>query len=146
MRSPRERATRLSDYFDLRSGVGGAVIMGALVWWVNADHGAGPASIAALKQGAYTFLFGGLIVRLCQTLAEREGLRRLRLGVAVAVPSLITVVLVYAVHSTRGTPEPLLSTLPAALLGPPSFAFYAWRTLQAAPDRRGTASAPPPAH
>jgi hypothetical protein len=41
----------------------------------------------------------------------------------------VTVAAVFAVHSARGTPEPLLSTLPAALLGPPSFAAYAWRSV-----------------
>jgi hypothetical protein len=136
------KATRISDYFDLRSGVIGAAIMSGLVWFINASHGVWPASTAALKQAAYTFLFGGLIMRLCEALARREGIRPIRLVVATAVPSLITIVLVFAVHSLKGTPEPLLSTLPAAVLAPPSFAIFARRALRqdASPD------APPAPH
>lgn len=120
-------ATRISDFFDLRSGAIGAAIMSGLVWCINASHGAGPASIAALKQAAYTFLFGGLIMRLCEALARRRGTQLLRVAVATLVPSLVTIVLVYALHSARGTPEPLLSTIPASVLAPPSFAIFAWQ-------------------
>jgi peptidoglycan/LPS O-acetylase OafA/YrhL len=113
---------RIGRLFDLRSGLWGAAIMSALVWLLNARHGLGPAGTAAAKQAAYTFLFGGLVMRLCGVLAERPVARFWRVAV-------VTVAAVFAVHSARGTPEPLLSTLPAALLGPPSFAAYAWRSV-----------------
>ncbi len=122
----------IRELFDLRSGIFGAAIMSALVFGVNASHGAGPATIAALKQAAYTFLFGGLIMRLCGVLARRAGPVPLRVAIATVVPSLITIVLVYAVHSARGTPEPLLSTIPAAVLAPPAFATFARRAARSA--------------
>lgn len=124
---------RLGELFDFRSGLFGAAIMSGLVWFINVSHGAWPATTAALKQAAYTFLFGGLIMRLCGALAEREGSARLRFAAATAIPSLITIALVYAVHSAKGTPEPLLSTLPAALLAPPAFAAFARRIVRTAP-------------
>ena len=67
------REIRIRELFDVRSGLFGAAIMSALVWCVNASHGAGAASIAAAKQAGYTFLFGGLVMRLCGALAERPG-------------------------------------------------------------------------
>ncbi|MBT4520186.1 MAG: hypothetical protein HOC23_09290 [Halieaceae bacterium] len=30
----------LSRYFDIRSGTIAAVLMGSIVWWINADYGA----------------------------------------------------------------------------------------------------------
>jgi hypothetical protein len=123
-----EGMKRVLSCFDLRSGIGGAAVMSVLVLCLNASHGVWPAATAALKQAAYTFLFGGLIVRLCKSLATRRRVAaRLRMALATAIPSVITIVLVYAVHSLEGTPEPLLSTVPAAVLGPPSFAVFARR-------------------
>jgi hypothetical protein len=102
--------------------------MSALVWLLNARHGALPATTAAAKQAAYTFLFGGLVMRLCGALAKGAGPPALRVSVATLTPSIITIAAVFAVHSARGTPEPVLSTLPAAVLAPPSFAVFAWRS------------------
>lgn len=121
------RAIQIRDLFDLRSGLFGAAIMSGLVWCINASHGYWPATTAALKQAAYTFLFGGLIMRLCGALAERGGSVPWRIISATSIPSLITILLVYVVHSAKGTPEPLWSTLPAAVLAPPAFAAFARR-------------------
>jgi len=125
---------RVQDYFDARSGLFGAAIMSGLVWWINASHGIWPATTAALKQAAYTFLFGGLIMRLCGGLAAREGSVPWRVATATLIPSFITIGLVYAVHSMRGTPEPLWSTVPAAVLAPPAFAAFARRAARGAPE------------
>ena len=59
--------------FDVRSGLFGAAIMSGLVWWINASHGAWPATTAAVKQAAYTFFFGGLIMRVLQRAGTVEG-------------------------------------------------------------------------
>ena len=43
------------------------------------------------------------------------------------LPSLVTVGATFLVHSLRGTPEPVLSTVPAAVLSPPAFKVWSWR-------------------
>lgn len=128
------REIRLRDFFDLRSGVWGAAIMSGFVWCINVSHGVWPATTSALKQAAYTFLFGGVIMQLCGSLAARPGSPRSRIALATSIPSLITIGLVYAVHSARGTPEPVLSTLPAAVFAPLAFAAFARRTVRGAPE------------
>src|SRR5687767_6227583 len=103
MESPLSMAS-IRTLFDVRSGLFGAAIMSSLVWWINSSHGVWPATTAALKQAAYTFVFGGLIMRLCSRLAQGKGSTSLRIALATLVPSAITIALVYAVHSLKGTP------------------------------------------
>lgn len=106
----------------------GGCILALVVWLINASHGLAPATTAAVKQFAYTFCMGGLMMRLCTRLALQPGGARCVLPVAIGSCSLLTVGATLLVHSLRGTPEPLLSTLPSALLAPPSFAVWAWKT------------------
>jgi len=112
-------------WFDPRAGALAALLMGSLVAVINASHGLLPAALSAGKQAVYTFFFGGLIVQLCTWLASRPGGRARVLAGAIAVPSVITIVLIYLVHSLRGTPEPLLSTAAVAGIGVPSFVLWA---------------------
>ena len=119
---------KVPSWFDPRAGAAGALLMGTLVAAINASYGAQPAAIAAGKQAIYTFFFGGLIVQFCAWLSARPGARAKVLGVAIAVPSVITVVLIYFVHTLRGTPEPILSTLGVATIAIPSFVLWARRT------------------
>ncbi|MAE97230.1 MAG: hypothetical protein CL910_21475 [Deltaproteobacteria bacterium] len=119
--------TKVPSWFDPRAGLFGALLMGSLVAAINVSHGATAAATSAGKQAVYTFFFGGLIVQVCSRLASREGGRLAVVGTAIAVPSLITIVLIYLVHSLRGTPEPLLSTAGVATLAIPSFSVWAWR-------------------
>ena len=116
------------DWFDLRSGVIGALMMGTVVFAINFSYGVGSASIAGLKQAAYTFFAGGLVVRLCTRLAERPGPRGVVVFVAFFVTTAVTLTAVFCVHTLRGTPEPIWSTTAVAILGGPSFATIAWRT------------------
>ncbi len=130
-------------YIDYRTAWLAALVMGAIVWWINSGHGALAALPAALKQAAYTFLVAGFIVRLCETLAARVSPRALAMGLAVLVPSAIAVGLTFGVHSLRGTPEPAASTLPTLLMAPPSFFVWARRTRAGveSPDARGRPTA-----
>ena len=110
---------------DVRSGLLGGSLLAAIVWWINASHGALPATTAAVKQFVYTFFMGAFVMRLCTRLALREGANALALTLAVLLPSGVTVGATFIVHSLRGTPETVLSTLPAAILSPLSFALWA---------------------
>ena len=112
------------DWIDVRSGLVGGGFLAALVWVINAPHGAFGATTAAAKQFVYTFCMGALIRRLCTRLALRPGRGGGVLVLAVLVPTLVTVAATFLVHSLRGTPEPLLSTIPAAILSPLAFSFW----------------------
>jgi hypothetical protein len=61
----------IKKYFDFRSGILAALMMGSIVWWINAGHGPLLATIAALKQAGYTFIMGGMIIRLCHYFTDR---------------------------------------------------------------------------
>ena len=118
---------RIPSWFDLRAGIVGSLIMGSMVAAINFSHGPTAAAISAGKQAVYTFFFGGLIMQFCAWLAARGGARFRVVGVAIVVPSIITIVLIYLVHSLRGTPEPLLSTVPVAIASPLGFTFWSRR-------------------
>ncbi len=115
------------SWFDPRAGAGGALVMGSLVALINGSHGAVAAATSAGKQAIYTFFFGGLIMQVCARLAARPGARGPVLATAVVVPSVVTIALIYLVHSLRGTPEPILSTAAVACIAVPSFVLWARR-------------------
>lgn len=93
-------------------------MMGTIVWFINADHGVMPALVAALKQAAYTFLVAGFFIRLLDYQVGCIKTKTLALVVSVTVTSLLTIGLVYLVHSLKGTPKPFYSTLATIVLSP----------------------------
>ena len=117
----------LGAHIDYRGAIVGATLLGAIVFWLNRSHGASPAATAALKQATYTFFVAGFIVKNNERLALKRPEPVVSLVVAVTVSSCLAVGLTFFVHSLKGTPEPLLSTLPTALIGPPGFLVLAWR-------------------
>jgi len=114
-------------FIDFPSAFAGAVIMGVIVGYINRKFGAWPASTAAMKQAAYTFLFGGMLTKLLYIIAGKIPGKITSTIISALIVSIITVVLVYAVHSMKGTPMPLESTIPTAILAPFGFSFLAWR-------------------
>jgi hypothetical protein len=114
-------------FIDYPSAFAGALIMGGIVGIINIKHGAWPASTAAMKQAAYTFLFGGAIIRLLYFIVLSMPGRITSLILSVFIASVVTIILVYLVHSMKGTPMPLESTLPTVFLAPPGFLFLALR-------------------
>lgn len=115
------------DNFDPIRGLMGLIFMGSVIFFINLHHGYGPATVAALKQGIFTFFFGGIFVKLCHNLSVRFRNKQLSITMATLIPSMFSIGLTYAVHSLRGTPEPFLSTLPAILTAPPAFFVWGWR-------------------
>jgi len=108
-------------------GIAGALFLGAVVFAINLEHGFLPATTASLKQAFYTFLMGGLIMKLCENLAVRFDSRLFSIFMAIAVPCIITTLATFLVHSLKGTPEPLYSTLPTIAFGLPAFSVWAVR-------------------
>lgn len=117
----------ISRFMNIKMGLAGALIMGGIVWFINMSHGWWPATTAALKQAAYTFLFGGILIKILDTIAIKIKNRYLAVAAATITVSLVTIILVYIVHSMKGTPKPFESTLPTIFMAPPGFLALAIR-------------------
>jgi len=116
-----------SRFIDFPSAIAGAIVMGLIVGAINSGHGWWPAATAAMKQAAYTFLFGGMMIKLLYTIVLAVPGKVKALILSVLAVSVVTVTLVYLVHSLKGTPMPFASTLPTIILAPPGFFFLASR-------------------
>lgn len=122
-----ERRFKMSDWVDVRSGLIGAFLLAMIVLAINWSHGPLAAGTSAAKQFVYTSIFGSLIVALTTRISRSRGPKALVLSVATLLPSVLTILAVTAVHHLRGTPEPVLSVIPTAVLAPVSFFFWARR-------------------
>jgi len=113
-------------YIDYKMGLGGAIVMGSVVFGINYYDTSEllGSTTAALKQGAYTFLSGGSIMKGCEYLATKINDRTKALIASIIIPSLVSISLTYGVHSMKGTPKPIESTIPTAALVIPSTAIW----------------------
>jgi hypothetical protein len=128
----------LARYIDFRMAVAGAVVMGVIVFlvnYLNTSEVTGAAT-ASLKQAAYTFLFGGFIMKTCERLAANIQKTYYALFLAIFIPSLLAISLTYIVHSLKGTPLPLESTIPTAILIIPASIWWAVRSRKRSAKRQ----------
>lgn len=116
-------------FIDYKIGIAGAVVMGGIVFGINFSmtHELIPSFTAALKQGTYTFIFGGMLMNACAYLATSIKKRTLAILASVVIPSVITLILTYSVHNLKGTPRPLESTFPTLIIIP---ATAVWGTVK----------------
>jgi hypothetical protein len=107
-------------YIDYKIGTAGALFLGGVVFCINyfSTHELTGSVTAALKQGGYTFLFGGVFMKGCENLATKIRRRTLAIVASVVIPSALTLVLTYTMHNFKGTPKPLESTIPTLLIIP----------------------------
>ena len=117
----------LNRFINIKMGLAGALIMGSIVWAINSSYGWWPATTAAMKQAAYTFLFGGILIKILDTFATKISNRYLAVISATLMVSSITIILVYIIHNFKGTPMPFESTLPTIIMAPPGFLALAIR-------------------
>ena len=124
----RKLIHRGGQYVDFKMGLIGAAVMAAIVFGINyyAAHELTGATTAALKQGIYTAIFGGIIMRLSGYFATRIRNRIAALAAAMVIPSAIAISLTLSVHSMKGTPKPVESTIPTALFVIPSTAVWGY--------------------
>ena len=115
-----------SKYFDFKMGFAGAFVLAIIVFVINADHGVLQATTASLKQGVYTFIAGGFMMRLTENMAIKTEHWSAYIY-AVGLSTLIAVSLTFLLHSLKGTPEPLNSTLPTLILAPPGFFWWSYQ-------------------
>jgi peptidoglycan/LPS O-acetylase OafA/YrhL len=109
-------------YIDYRMGMYGAIVMATIVFIINyyGTQDIIGATTAALKQGTYTFFFGGIIMRMSERIATEVNRRLLALILACVIPSMVSLTLTFGLHSLKGTPKPLASTIPTAIFVIPS--------------------------
>lgn len=92
--------------------------MASIVFYINSGHGYLQASSAALKQAVYTFFTGSLIFKVLEVSLSWFNHKILSIIAGVLFTSILTTMLVFIVHSMRGTPEPIDSTIPTLVLAP----------------------------
>jgi hypothetical protein len=117
------------SWFDLPMAVLGALVSGGIVAVINFDYGYLPALTASLKQALYAFVATGLIAEFCRWLALRPIQPVLAAVLAVVIPLAITMTLLFVVHSMKGTPRPVISTIPGAVLSLIGLLLITWQTL-----------------
>jgi hypothetical protein len=119
---------RGGKYIDFKMGFIGAAVMAVIVFAINyfTTYDLFGASTAAMKQGCYTAVFGGIIMRLSEYLATRIKNQFAAMAAAILIPSAIAISLTFGVHSMKGTPKPVGSTIPTALFVIPSTAIWGY--------------------
>ena len=107
-------------FIDYKIAVAGAVFLGGVVFCINyfTTHELPGSVTAALKQGGYTFLLGGVFMKGCENLATKIKSRTLAIVTAIIIPSALTLILSYTMHNFKGTPKQLESTIPTVLIIP----------------------------
>lgn len=109
-----------NKFFDYKIGLAGAVFMGTIVFCINyfSTNLVTESFTAALKQGIYTFIFGGFLMKGCEYIAIHIKKRNLAVGMAIFIPTVITLILTSVMHFLKGTPKPLASILPTLMIIP----------------------------
>ncbi len=104
----------------------GAIVMATIVFSINyfSTHYLFWSIVAALKQGTYTFFFGGVIMKMSENLAVYIKKKPIALIAAVVIPSMVSLSLTFGLHSLKGTPKPFESTIPTAIFVIPSTAVW----------------------
>ncbi len=107
-------------FIDYKIGIAGAMVMGGIVFAINytSTHEIAGSTTAALKQGAYTFIFGGTLMKACEFLATNIQKRTIALAASVLIPSVFTLILTFTMHNLKGTPKPIESTIPTLIIIP----------------------------
>jgi len=108
--------TFLDKHVDYSGAVAGAIILGSIVLIINFEHGWEKALLAAGKQGAYTLIAGGYMVRFNERIALAFNRAYVALPAGVLGAGGLAVSLTLILHNLKGTPEPLNSTIPTIVV------------------------------
>lgn len=109
-----------SHFIDFKMGVLIAFLMGGIVFTINyvATHQTFASLTAFGKQWVYSFLFGGAVLKSSERITNAFKSKMLAVTLATLIPSIVSLLLVYGIHSLKGTPRPFESTLPTLLVIP----------------------------
>lgn len=117
----------LDKHIDYPAAIAGAIILSSIVFTINVDHGWSSALLAAGKQFTYTFFAGGYMARLNERIALALNPALVAVPAGVLCAGGLAITLTYLVHSLKGTPEPLNSTIPTMVLVILAFTFLGIR-------------------
>jgi hypothetical protein len=100
-----------------------ALGMGGMVFEINKEHGALLASIAGIKQYVYSAVIAVLLIEsqhkiydyLKKTTTDDSTIPAI---LSIVIPTIGTILATLGVHSLKGTPETIESTIPTAILAP----------------------------
>lgn len=108
------------NFVDYKIGFAGAIVMGGIVLGINyfSTHEISGSITAAIKQGTYTFIFGGTLMKGCEYLATNIKEHRLAIMASIVIPSVFTILLTFGLHNLKGTPKPIASTIPTLIIIP----------------------------
>lgn len=109
-----------SRFIDYKMAIGGSLVMGGIVFCINycSTYNLSGSLTASAKQAGYTFLFGGFLMKGCEIIAKGINNKYLAVLLSVLIPSVITLLLTFIMHSMKGTPRPFESTLPTLIIIP----------------------------
>jgi hypothetical protein len=127
-----------SKYIDFKMGLLGSLVMGLMVFGVNyvetaREYGMPDligSTTAAIKQGVFTIFFGGAVMRFSERLSTEISNVYIAIISSSILPSTSSIILLLAIHSLKGTPEPFLSILPTAVFIYPWTAVWGIRQRQ----------------
>ena len=116
----QKTAKSAQKFIDYKIGFAGAIVMGGIVLGINyfSTHEISGSLTAAIKQGSYTFIFGGTLMKGCEYLATNIKKRRLAIVASIVIPSVFTLLLTFGLHNLKGTPKPIASTIPTLIIIP----------------------------
>lgn len=100
-----------------------ALGMGVMVFEINKEHGALLASIAGIKQYVYSAVIAVLLIESQHKIYDyfkknTENDSSLPAILSIVIPTIGTILATLSVHSLKGTPETIESTIPTAILAP----------------------------
>ncbi len=111
-------------------GAIGGVLMGSVAYYINRNSGFDAAMVPALKQFFYTLLVGGSLVKVTQKISVALKHKYLSIFLAILTPTVITAVLISAIHLFKGTPNPYETIFYTVLAAPPGVILIAIVTRQ----------------
>jgi NADH:ubiquinone oxidoreductase subunit 4 (subunit M) len=116
----QKTAKSAQKFIDYKIGIAGAMVMGGIVLGINyfSTHEISGSITAAIKQGTYTFIFGGTLMKACEYLATNVKNREMAIMASIVIPSVFTLFLTYGMHNLKGTPKPIESTIPTLIIIP----------------------------
>ena len=94
----------MQRFFNFKIAIAGALVMGISVFCIN--------------YFATKLLFGGFLIKSCEYIAVYFKKNSIAILLAIAIPTIITLLLTYGLHMLKGTPKPLASTLPTLAIIP----------------------------